>query len=77
MRLIIADGHDSAPGVASGVRAFQDRWVFRLVGAGMSGSGECGADACPGGGNRFGPPPGGVDREPDSSGAAGDAGGDV
>ena len=76
MRLIVADGSDKVPGVASGVRAFQGRWVFRLVGAGVSGLGERGADTCPGGGDRFGPPPSGVDRESGSSGAAGDAGGD-
>ena len=34
MWLIIAGGYDKAPGVASGVRAFQGWWVFRLVGAG-------------------------------------------
>ena len=39
--------------------------------------GEGGADAGPGGGDRLCPAPGGVDAQPQLSGAAGNAGGDV
>src|SRR6185369_11746114 len=39
--------------------------------------GEGGADPVPGGGDRRCPAPGGVDAQPELSGAAGDAGGDV
>ena len=40
-------------------------------------SGEGGAEALPGGGDRFGPAPGGVDAQPELAGSFGDAGGDV
>ncbi len=40
-------------------------------------SGESGAQSVPGGGDRGGPAPGGVDAQAELSGAAGDSGGDV
>src|SRR6476646_1895450 len=47
----------------------------RVTGVGVLGEG--GADPVPGGGDRRCPAPGGVDAQPELSGAAGDAGGDV
>jgi anti-anti-sigma factor len=64
--------------VSRGVRGFQGLGPFVVVGTGwLGGSGEGCADAVPGVGDRCGPAPGGVDAEPQLSGAAGDAGGNV
>lgn len=48
--------------------------VFRLVGTGVEGLPECVADAQPGGGDGFGPAPGGVDARVPLTAAAGEAG---
>ena len=50
---------------------------FGSSGQGLRSSGESGADALPGGRDRPGPAPGGVDAQPQLAGASGDAGRDV
>ena len=51
--------------------------VFRVVGTGVFGSGERGADPAPGFGDGLSVCPGAVETEPDLPGAVGDTRGDV
>ena len=71
-------GIEKSPGLAAVGRAFLGPVGLssrRVTGVGVLGEG--GADPVPGGGDRRCPAPGGVDAQPELSGAAGDAGGDV
>ena len=73
---IVAGGCDRSPGVAGGGLSWGP-WVFHSSVGVVPVQVNAARMAVPGGGDRVCPAPGGVDAEPELSGAAGDAGGDV